>query len=378
MRLWIPVTICIILTLFFPVLADIKTVPPGGTVFIGEENLDISGSGVSSGSQIAWWAPGTSLDEAPADTVTVSNPARFSALSATFLGKEGIWYTLTTKTPVMKIKQPKLKVKIKDTTSDFDATGKWLPRGHLASFQIESNLYEIRSRGGISGAPVDILITTPSRSEYSTVSGPSGSFRLNGIPVSSSLYDTGPVWNTGGTDSGTYTIQAKCTANELDSNSADPGTGVSEPITVLIQDINPLSNSGRQVGIETGSSSTDTGEKITQVPTIKATPAQTMTTGAAVTVSQNNMATSSPRGTSIVTTQQTEVPVPASSIQQPVANQSPLPVPPTITQASQVPTDTPVPALPVPVQTKSVPLSVPGVILTVFAAMAALCRAGKR
>lgn len=377
MRLWIPFAICIILTLFSPVLADIKTVPPGGTVFIGEENLDISGSGVSSGSQIAWWAPGTSLDETPSDTMTVSNPARFSALGATFSGKEGIWYTLATKTPVLKIKQPKLKVKIRDTTSDFDATGKWLPRGHLASFQIESNLYEIRSRGDISGAPVDIIITTPTKSEYSAVSGPSGSNSLKGIPVSSSLYDTGPVWNTGGTDSGTYTIQAKCTANNLDSNSVDPGTGVSEPITVLIQDINPLSKSGRQVEIETGSNSTSNGEKITQIPTIKATPSQTKTTGAAASVLQNSTARDQ-SGTSQTATQQTEAPVSTTSFQQPVTNQTLLTPSATITQALEAAPIAPVPASPVPTQTKSAPLSASGTVLSVFAAMAALCLSAKR
>lgn len=375
MHVWIPVAICIILTLFSPVLADIKTVPPGGTVFIGEENLDISGSGASSRSQIAWWAPGTSLDETPTDTVTISNPARFSALGATFSGKEGIWYTLATKTPVMKIKQPKLKVKIRDTTSDFDATGKWLPRGHLASFQIESNLYEIRSRGGISGAPVDIIITTPVKSEYSAVSGPSGSFSLKGIPVSSSLYDTGPVWNTGGTDSGTYTIQAKCTANNLDSNSDDPGTGVSEPITVLIQDINPLSTSGKQVTIESGSNSTGAGEKITGLPTT--TPSQTMTKGEEAAVLRDSIS-KAPSGTSQVTTQHTEIPVPTISLQQPVTNSSTLTPAATITRVSEAPTNTPVSASPVPTRTQSTPLSVPGTILAVFGAMTALCLGAKR
>ena len=126
--------------------ADLTIVSPGGTVFIGEEQIDISATGIGPGSQIAWWAPGTSLDEAPADVVTVSNPSRFSALSSSFSGREGIWYSLADKTPVMKIKQPKLSVRISDTTSDFDATGKWLPRGHLASFQIETNLYEIGNR----------------------------------------------------------------------------------------------------------------------------------------------------------------------------------------------------------------------------------------
>ena len=59
------------------------------------------------------------LYEVITDTVTVSNPASFSALGATFTGKEGIWYSLADKTPVMKIKQPKLRLRIRDTTSDF-------------------------------------------------------------------------------------------------------------------------------------------------------------------------------------------------------------------------------------------------------------------
>ncbi|MDD1729227.1 MAG: DUF3821 domain-containing protein [Methanospirillum sp.] len=279
MRTGITALLCIIIALAMTVQADIRTVPPAGTVFIGEEHLDISGSGLSPGSQIAWWAPGTSLVETPADTVTVTNPSSFSALSSSFAGKEGIWYSLGEKTPIFKIKSPRLRLKISDTTSDFDATGKWLPRGHLASFQIESNLYELRSRTGVTGAPVDIIIKTPEGGEYSAVSGPSGSFSLTGIPVSSASYDTGPVWNTGNTDSGTYTIRAECTANEMKSNSVDPGTGVSVPITVLIQDINPLSEGGRQVEIQAGQNFKTDTQGITDLQTGQKIPGPTMTSG---------------------------------------------------------------------------------------------------
>ena len=251
--------IIIILILTCPVQADIRTIPPGGTIFIGEEQLDISGSGIGPGSQIAWWAPGTSLVETPADTVTVGDPTRFSALSSLFSGKEGIWYSLAEKTPILKIKQPRLKVRISDTTSDFDATGKWLPKGHIASLQIETNLYEIRSRDGITGSPIDITIKSPQGSVYTAVSGPKGSFSLTGILVNAALYDTGGVWNTGGTDPGTYTIQAECTTNRLNTNNPDPGAGVSEPIWVLIQDINPLIT-------RTNTSNTSTTQKAQPAP----------------------------------------------------------------------------------------------------------------
>ena len=73
---------------------------------------------------------------------------------------------LLEKAPVLKIKQPRLNLRISDTTSDFDATGKWLPRGHLASFQVETNLYELRNRPGISGAPIDIIVSDIDKFEY--------------------------------------------------------------------------------------------------------------------------------------------------------------------------------------------------------------------
>lgn len=256
----LPLIFCLFI---LEVQAGLNVVPPGGTVFIGEEQLDISASGVGPGSQIAWWAPGTSVVEAPADVITVSNPSSFSALSSSFSGREGIWYSLADKTPVLKIKQPKLSIRIYDTTSDFDAAGKWIPRGDLASFQIETNLYEIGNRGNSGGVPVDIIIKSPEGSEYSAVSGPSGLFSLTSIPIRSSSYDTGPVWNTGDADIGTYQIHAECTANEVNNNNSDPGAAVSKTISVLIQGTNPLS-SGRS-----GNSEIEGGDTVESIITTR-------------------------------------------------------------------------------------------------------------
>ncbi|MFH0968620.1 MAG: DUF3821 domain-containing protein [Methanobacteriota archaeon] len=254
MRFWfirILVMVCVVCNA--AVLADIRSVPPGGTVFIGEEQLDISAAGISPGSQIAWWAPGTSLEEIPADSVTVSNPASFSVLSSSFSGKEGIWYSLAEKLPIFTVKQPRINLRISDTSSDFDATGKWLPRGHLASFQVDTNLYELRGRSGVNGAPVDIIIQSPGGAQYSSVSGPAGSFSLTGIPVNSALYDTGAVWNTGGVDSGTYLIHAECTANRMNLNNGGTGSAVSQTTSILIQDVNPLITEAEKREKENGS-----------------------------------------------------------------------------------------------------------------------------
>lgn len=335
--------ICIILTMAWYVQADIKTVPPGGTVFIGEEQLDISASGIGPGGQIAWWAPGTSLVETPADTVTVADPTRFSVFSSSFLGKEGIWYSLSGKTPILKIKQPQLKVRISDTTSDFDATGKWLPRGHLASFQIETNLYELRSRTGVTGAPIDIIIRSPQGGEYTAVSGPAGTFSLTGIPVSSALYDTGGIWNTGGSDSGTYTIRAECTANRLNSNNPDPGAGISETITVLIQDVNPLiSGSDTQKKRETPPTGISPAGQ-----TRNATPQPVSTTPQTKTPAPVESAQPVQKPGTPVKVDQTISPArPATSATQPLPSSTPTPV------SSQVPvaptTQEPSPTRPAP------------------------------
>ena len=214
------------------VLADISVIPEGGTVFVGEEGIDISACGISDGTHIAWWAPGSKRDGEPTRTEIISNIHSYYVMSAIFDDAIGRWYTYPEKNPVFTVSQPSLTLQVWDTVSDFDATNKWLPKGHIAAFRIVSNLESMAERG--SGAPVTIKVETPSGAELTAVSG----FPLTNISITQQIYLSEGVWNTGEYESGTYTLWAEATANSLSDNNPK---AVSEKITLLIQGMNPLS-----------------------------------------------------------------------------------------------------------------------------------------
>jgi hypothetical protein len=163
-----------------------------------------------------------------------------------------------------------------DEASDFDATGKWIPRGDSVSFRISSNVYEANSRGGSSGQ-VDIVLVSPQGSRYSTVSGPSGAYSLEAIPLTSSLTSTGPVWNTGGVDIGTWTVHAELSMNRIKDNLPDIGEGISAPVEVQIQNVNPLIKS--DVAVEVGDKSTPVSATVSPTITPALTPALPVTYG---------------------------------------------------------------------------------------------------
>lgn len=293
--------------------ADLKTIGPGGTVFLGEEGLDISATGVMDGGQIGWWAPGSSRSSDPTELMTVSSPESFYVSPSAFSGKEGLWYSWPEGSPIFQVKRPQVSVRAYDETADFDATGKWVPRGDAVSFRISSNVYEANSRGGPDGQ-VDIVLTSPEGAKYSSVSGPSGSFSLSGIPLTSSLTSTGPVWSTGGVTVGTWKVQAELSMNRIKDNMPETGAGVSAPVDILIQNVNPLIKS--PVAIEIGTPEPDRTPIVTQttVPAYSApvtkppTPVQTMQT-----LMQTPVPTSTPVPTPTYTLVQTMEPTPVKT-----------------------------------------------------------------
>jgi len=293
--------------------ADLKTIGPGGTVFLGEEGLDISATGVMDGGQIGWWAPGSSRSSDPTELMTVSSPDSFYVSPSAFSGKEGLWYSWPEGSPIFQVKRPQVSVRAYDETADFDATGKWVPRGDAVSFRISSNVYEANSRGGPDGQ-VDIVLTSPEGAKYSSVSGPSGSFSLSGIPLTSSLTSTGPVWSTGGVTVGTWKVQAELSMNRIKDNMPETGAGISAPVDILIQNVNPLIKS--PVAIEIGTPEPDRTPIVTQttVPAYSApvtkppTPVQTMQT-----LMQTPVPTSTPVPTPTYTLVQTMEPTPVKT-----------------------------------------------------------------
>jgi hypothetical protein len=262
----------------------LNIISPGNTVFLGEEGIDISSTDVYDGSRIGWWAPGSSRSNEPTEIITISSPSSFYVSPSVFSGKEGPWYSWPDGNLVFRVKKPQVSLRVHDETADFDATGKWVPRGDVVSFKISSNIYEANSRGGSAGQ-ADIVLTSPRGAKFSSVTGPSGSFSLSGVPLTSSLTSTGPVWGTIDATAGSWSIQAELSMNRIKDNLPETGAGISAPVEIIIQNVNPLIKSPVSVEIETPAKK-DTPhppktEIITPTPTVTknltATPVQIKT-----------------------------------------------------------------------------------------------------
>ena len=229
------------LLLVVPSSAAINTIPQGGTAFIGEQGLDIRATGVTTGSTIAWFGSQSVSTGAPTTTYIVDDATNYYIAPSSFGGKTGAWFTFPGRKLAFYVADPSLTLQIYDESSDFQVVGttRWVPKDDSIGFRIVSNLYQMANRPGSSGAPVTIRIRSPDGAEYTQVSGNS----LVDIPVSTSPYSTGPIWNTAGYSSGTYTVWAECNANSMKDNYDEQGKTTTYPGpggNLLIQSINPL------------------------------------------------------------------------------------------------------------------------------------------
>lgn len=224
----------------YPAMGALNTIPQSGTVFIGEQGLDITATGVTTGSQIAWFGPDGQVTNVPSATVSIADAQDFYASSAMFSSKTGPWFTLPGKTLAFYIQDPTLDLKVMDTSLDFtiSPTANWIPLGDAAGFRIDTNMYVMSNRPGVSGAPITIRVMGPGGIEYSSF----GSYRLKNIPVDRTPFLTGGIWFTGSSDyaRGTYRVWAECNANDMKDNYDRVGKTVSEEQTFLVQSVNPL------------------------------------------------------------------------------------------------------------------------------------------
>ena len=235
---WYALIVVSLLIVLPPVLAAGNTIPPAGTVFLGEQGLDISSTGATAGSQIVYFGPGGSPANVPVATLTVDDPADFYISPSLFGGRTGPWFLSQTTTLAFYVQDPLIEIRVMDETADFSITKDvtWIPKGDVVGFRIETNVYEIAKRPGSPGAPITIRILGPGGVEYSSVSG----YRLEDIMVSVSPFDTGGVWLTGEYESGTYTVWAESTGNDMNLNYKQEGKTVTVPVQFLLQSTNPL------------------------------------------------------------------------------------------------------------------------------------------
>jgi len=233
------IIIFVVLLMFIvPIAADQATIPPSGTVFIGEQGLDITATGAVQGGRLVWYGPGGSITNAPSAVITVADPTDFYVSPVLFEDKTGPWFIETGNILAFYVQEPQIAIRVFDISAGFEVTKDtvWVPRGDAVGFQIDTSVSVLATRLGSSGAPVTIRIQGPSGVMYSAVD----SFKLEDIMISSSPYSTGPVWFTGEYEGGNYTVWAESTGNDMNDNYPREGKTISSKVTFLLQSVNPL------------------------------------------------------------------------------------------------------------------------------------------
>jgi len=215
-----------------------NTIPPSGTVFIGEQGLDISATGVAANTNILWYGTSGTIGSTPSAVVFVNDPLDFYVSPPLFSGKTGAWFTETGNNIAFYVQNPQISIRVFDVTSGFEVTKStvWVPKGDTIGFQVDNNVYILANRPGSPGAPITIKIRGPNGVEYSAVD----SFSLTNILISSQTYMTGPVWYTGDYANGNYTVWAESTGNDMNDNYPEEGKTISAKVTFLMQSTNPL------------------------------------------------------------------------------------------------------------------------------------------
>lgn len=230
------VLVSIALALFCsPAAADLSTVPPGGSVFTGEQGLDIS-AGLGMATQIAWWQPGSDpSDEIPDDILTVGDPFDFSIDPAIFATETGTWYQWIGSTrgaAVFIVKTPEANIRVWDLTAGTNDVSSAL-YGDLLDFRVDTNLFLIQQRDMEEPMDFVIKVKAPAGNVLTLLYTPEGIRQLYDLPVGTNPWfwstftgagqDPDSAWLTNAVDSqdnpvydlGTYTIWTTCGENEL-------------------------------------------------------------------------------------------------------------------------------------------------------------------
>jgi hypothetical protein len=292
--------------------ADPTVISQGNTVFIGEQGLNIAPA-MGPDTKIGWWASGAAIaTSAPDQTIIVSDSTSFFVTPSSFASYTGNWYRLTSAGQVdgiaFNVQDPHIAIRVEDTTLSLDRTNDWLPTGDQARFAIDSNLDAVSNQRG-GGAPVTIYVQAPDGGQYSALYGPGGvTHSLVDVIVNSNPFFTPFTWDTGNSaySQGTYVIWVECNLNRMKDNYLIVGKTVSQQVTILNQDVNPLIRSN------TPATTPPTTVKITTIATTK--PITSVMTTVPTTQSVTSMETTGPaRLTNTPTTTGTSTSMPSPS-----------------------------------------------------------------
>lgn len=223
--------------------SDLRTVPWKGTIFIGEEDLnimDVMTAGNSTGPEyntLAFFGSGSNpYVDSPQATINGVSADSFYVSPSQFNDRTGAWYIRdgsTTINVAFYVEAPALTVRIWNIGTSSDVTGQNVPRSTFIDFKIDTNLYQIQSRAPGEPFDFDIDVINPDGTTYSSLATESGYRAIENVAVDSSLsYWAGKNpdlgWDLESTESGDrlyksgkYTVKLECGQNSLDVTSPE-------------------------------------------------------------------------------------------------------------------------------------------------------------
>ena len=217
----------------------------GATVYAGEQNLNISATGVAAGTTLGWFKPGVRPSNiTPDDALVVDNPSSFTVPAGT---KNGLWYDMTRMVPAFTVRDPSVGVRIIDLQRNVDITGQTINTSTPIGFILDTNFEAFTQRS--AAAPVTIRVQNPAGQIYRGLIDDRGQVNwLNNISVSTNPLSVkgtgsyGSLWNTGDLNytAGLYHVWAETNVNnikesyQLSDGSYSLGTAVSVPVTLTI------------------------------------------------------------------------------------------------------------------------------------------------
>ncbi|WAI00598.1 DUF3821 domain-containing protein [Methanogenium organophilum] len=223
-----------------PVSASVADIAQGSTVFVGEEGLVLQpGVLAPNDSQVAWYPSGTTVSGTSVPDITLTIiPSSFDVTPVQFGGRTGAWYSypngVAQATPHLAflVDQPEARVKLwvypPGGGIGEDGTGYKTIRGVKLGFRMETNLYPIFNRPGVTaGEPgIDIYVDAPGGFTYSSlyddastphsvpITGQHPQTAYAYVPIESGATC---VWDTGNAEynAGDYTFYAYADVNGL-------------------------------------------------------------------------------------------------------------------------------------------------------------------
>lgn len=218
-----------------PVAAAYTIIPFGGTVFHGEEGLNISAPMNNSGGvTLTWFPPGGHGNEEFSQTVYVGREQSFDVDPSMETGNWYFWCSIDGNRthPAIVVAEPRIDIKV--LHGDTNVNNGDVVKGVKLRFKINSNLNTFTERTNVTGshapgAPATITIRDPDGNPMTEVKNATGrDFDLSASGGFTDIdepefdvADGATIWDTGlkNYQDGEYRFSVTCTANNMEVRS---------------------------------------------------------------------------------------------------------------------------------------------------------------